>query len=474
MAAPIRLVALASDALRAYPLVKPQTTIGSAPDNDVVLDHKSVSRRHAVIVRGRFGRFTVRDLESTNGTRINGRRTSGARRMRPGDELEIGSVRFAVMNSPRRRRNLGAPAIAVTLLVVMAAGFGIARYLGINPLTASRTPVPSPPAAPISPPAAAPLPPPPAPPRSEPSPAGVAGGDGASVVAPEGEPAASGVWKPGSPAWLRRLNHYRSIAGLAALRDDRSLSAGCLAHARYLVKNLGTVAKAAVVGAAVHNEEPGNPWYSDDGLRAARSGDVEQWWGTSPTARPPVTWAIDQWIGSTWHRLAILNPSLHAVGYSEYCEHGACAAVLDVLSRAGELTRADLPAPIQFPPNGATLQLNALGPEWPNPLSSCAAYGLPAGLPITLQLGALVPARLAAFSLRHDSDSQILEACGFDALSYLNPAAADQSRGREALSDFGAVVVIPREPLAPGNYTVEMTVNGHSYNWRFSVASNDG
>src|SRR5215469_5786345 len=102
MAAPIRLVALASEALRAYPLVKPETTVGSAPDNDVVIDHKSVSRRHAVVVRGRFGRFAVRDLDSTNGTRLNGQRSSGSRRIGPGDELEFGNVRFAVMNSPRR------------------------------------------------------------------------------------------------------------------------------------------------------------------------------------------------------------------------------------------------------------------------------------------------------------------------------------------------------------------------------------
>ena len=76
MAARIRLVALASETVRAYPLVKKQTAIGSAPDNDVVIEHKSVSRRHAVVVRGLRG-FAVRDLDSTNGTRVNGQRCAG-------------------------------------------------------------------------------------------------------------------------------------------------------------------------------------------------------------------------------------------------------------------------------------------------------------------------------------------------------------------------------------------------------------
>jgi|SRR5579875_1875917 uncharacterized protein YkwD len=468
MAAPIRLVVLTSQALRAYPLAKVETTVGSASDNDVVIDHQSVSRRHAVITRGRFGRFTVRDLDSTNGTRINGRRVAGARRIRPGDELEVGSVKFAVMNSPRRRRVLSTPAIAATLLVLTAAGFGVARYLASGA---------RPPAAP-APSAVAPAL------RPEPAPAAVAKHvapitaheDGARPGA-EGGRSATPVLAESTngPQWLRTLNHYRSLAGTAALRAIPALSAGCLDHARYLVKNAGTAPNALVMGAEVHNEHPGNPWYSEAGLHAARSGDVEQWWGTSPTARAPLDWAINQWIGSTWHRLAILNPHLRDVGYGEYCEGGKCAAVLDVLSStgAGGLTRAENPAPIQFPPDGATLKISALGPEWPDPLTACSGYTLPAGLPITLQLGSLVPARLSAFSLRHGSDRQILEACGFDALSYVNPVADDQSRGREALNDFGAVVVVPRQPLSPGKYTVEMTVNGRSYNWQFSIAGED-
>jgi len=459
MAAKIRLVPLAAEALRAYPLVKPQTTIGSAPDNDVVIDHQSVSRRHAVIVR-RLGGLAVRDLGSTNGTRVNGRKAA-ARRVRPGDELEFGSVRFAVMNSPRRSW-LGPAGSVAVLILLTAAGFALSRYLASR-----QAGLPSP--ASSSPNA-----------KSEPaSPPGMAAGPSSKkqqtpATAENGAPVQAR--SESEPLWLKKLNDYRVMAGLAPVREDPELSTGDFAHARYLVKNSGPLIKAGTLGEELHNEDPHKPWYSAAGRRAARSGDVGQWWGSIPGASPPAGWAIDGWIASTWHRMAILNPHLRQVGYGEFCEDGACAAVLDVLSRLDRnpLASGHAPAPIQFPPRDAVMQVNAMDGEWPDPLASCEGYTIPAGLPITLQLGAMVPARLSAYSLRRSSASPILEACGFDAGSYTNANGPDQGRGRDLLKDLGAVVVIPREPLKAGDYTVEMTVNGVSYSWRFTVKREGG
>jgi pSer/pThr/pTyr-binding forkhead associated (FHA) protein len=445
MSAPIRLVSLASETLRAYPLIKPKTTVGSAPDNDVVIDHKSVSRRHAVIVRVAGG-FVVRDQESTNGTRVNGQHTSGVWRLRLGDEVEFGSVRFAVMNSPRRGRQLATWVALAIAFVMMLSGVGVATFLLSHRRNA---------------PAAAP---------PESVPASAPKTDITPNVAPEHDHATSEA--AGVAQWLKMLNAYRAMSGLAPVHEAPDLSAGGLAHARYLVKNSGPMARANKMGAELHREDPDKPWYSTEGARAAQSGDIEQWWGSRPNAQAPPGWAIDDWMASTWHRLWILNPRLREVGYGEYCEKGACVAVLDLLSRlrAGAgFAPAAASAPIQFPPQDATIHLNALGGEWPDPLSACRGYALPAGLPITLQLGAMVPAQLSAYSLRRDTASQILEACGFDALSYANPNSAEQSRGRDILSLLGAAVVIPRQPLAPGNYTVEMTVNGRAYDWHFTV-----
>ncbi|GIG61256.1 hypothetical protein Lfu02_56280 [Longispora fulva] len=54
---------------RAYPLDREVTTIGRAGDNDLVIDHPSVSRRHAHVARTPDG-YAVEDLGSFNGTGV--------------------------------------------------------------------------------------------------------------------------------------------------------------------------------------------------------------------------------------------------------------------------------------------------------------------------------------------------------------------------------------------------------------------
>jgi len=61
---------------------------------DVVLPSINVSRRHARLYF-RDGRWILRDLESTNGTRVNGLPV-GRSELRPGDEIRIGSHRLRI------------------------------------------------------------------------------------------------------------------------------------------------------------------------------------------------------------------------------------------------------------------------------------------------------------------------------------------------------------------------------------------
>jgi hypothetical protein len=74
------------------------TTVGRAPENDIVIDSPDVSRRHARIESGP-GRIRVHDLNSTNGTRINGDaiRISDVDAR---DEIAFGGQRFAVEIHP--------------------------------------------------------------------------------------------------------------------------------------------------------------------------------------------------------------------------------------------------------------------------------------------------------------------------------------------------------------------------------------
>ncbi len=64
--------------------------IGRDPQNDVVLDDRRVSRKHAEI-RLRLGRYTLYDLQSTNGTYVNGRRVA-ERVLDDGDQISVGGL----------------------------------------------------------------------------------------------------------------------------------------------------------------------------------------------------------------------------------------------------------------------------------------------------------------------------------------------------------------------------------------------
>lgn len=69
-------------------------TLGRRPENDVVLGGASVSGQHARIEAEGEG-FVVVDLQSTNGTFVNGRRCD-REALRPGDTLQIGDCRIQV------------------------------------------------------------------------------------------------------------------------------------------------------------------------------------------------------------------------------------------------------------------------------------------------------------------------------------------------------------------------------------------
>ena len=68
--------------------------IGRSRDCDVVLQDSNVSRRHAEIRPGAQGRWTVADLGSTNGVRVNGRdvESGHTQPLTAGDHLSFGTV----------------------------------------------------------------------------------------------------------------------------------------------------------------------------------------------------------------------------------------------------------------------------------------------------------------------------------------------------------------------------------------------
>jgi hypothetical protein len=76
---------------RRLPVPPRGATLGRSRDCDIVLDDSSISRRHAEIRPGADG-WTVADLGSTNGVRLNGRAVRGAMALHAGDSVELGST----------------------------------------------------------------------------------------------------------------------------------------------------------------------------------------------------------------------------------------------------------------------------------------------------------------------------------------------------------------------------------------------
>jgi hypothetical protein len=75
--------------------------VGRGSDNDLHIDHGSVSKIHATLVMNREGTLLVADTGSTNGTYINGRRLAygEARQIEEGDVVGFGDIE---VRFPRR------------------------------------------------------------------------------------------------------------------------------------------------------------------------------------------------------------------------------------------------------------------------------------------------------------------------------------------------------------------------------------
>jgi pSer/pThr/pTyr-binding forkhead associated (FHA) protein/tetratricopeptide (TPR) repeat protein len=86
------LVLIAGAPQRSYPLIGEETVLGRSPGNPIAIPDPLVSSRHLKIVR-RGAVYAAVDMESENGTRVNGVRVT-SRELKHGDQIQVGGFTF--------------------------------------------------------------------------------------------------------------------------------------------------------------------------------------------------------------------------------------------------------------------------------------------------------------------------------------------------------------------------------------------
>jgi DNA-binding NtrC family response regulator len=96
------LVVVGHGDLRMVAITGRELVIGRGEDCDVVIDHRALSRRHAILRPGPPA--TIQDLGSTNGTRVTGRILRGGASVAfaDGESFSVGPLTFVVVRRPPR------------------------------------------------------------------------------------------------------------------------------------------------------------------------------------------------------------------------------------------------------------------------------------------------------------------------------------------------------------------------------------
>lgn len=252
---------------------------------------------------------------------------------------------------------------------------------------------------------------------------------------------------------LAKINQYRKRAGVEPVALDPSLNPGCLAHARYLVRNLH---HRATLGLGAHDEDLSLPGASVEGKRAGNAAviSIED---VDPLA------GLDGLLATLYHRVALLHPHLRRIGVG--CAQSnrlRWTTVVDV--QRGRVAGSG-PNPVFFPVDGQTevpLAFPTSGEE-PDPIPEDRDGQ--AGFPITVTLPPEAVLRQAEGTLEEEGGNKV--AAWFSAPEKpANPLFAKRQGS--------TVCLIPKDPLRPGTaYLVSLRgeVNGKKWHarWRFTT-----
>lgn len=111
-----RLVVLNTEfAGKEFPCVRTELRVGRTDENDIALDHRSLSRTHCKVVREANGEWRVIDLQSANGLMVNGEPYAQSA-LRSGDVLELGHVKLKFVGPNERGAAVNKAAASTAII----------------------------------------------------------------------------------------------------------------------------------------------------------------------------------------------------------------------------------------------------------------------------------------------------------------------------------------------------------------------
>jgi len=119
----------ATTVLRAFD--GPVLRVGRAPDNDIVLEAPGVSRHHAILTYNGQAQPVITDLDSTNGTFVNGELLTEARRLAPSDLIFLGGFLLHVNGREIRKHDLSASRITAQKISKTIGGRPILKEISL-------------------------------------------------------------------------------------------------------------------------------------------------------------------------------------------------------------------------------------------------------------------------------------------------------------------------------------------------------
>ncbi len=127
-----RLVVLTNELKgQEFACIRTELRLGRTDENDITIDHRSVSSTHAKVVREDNGEWRIIDMQSANGLTVNGETYSQAT-LHHGDIIELGHVKLRFVGAGKATGSLdvgGRSKLPLVLgIVVVLAGLGAGGF----------------------------------------------------------------------------------------------------------------------------------------------------------------------------------------------------------------------------------------------------------------------------------------------------------------------------------------------------------